>query len=150
MTEWSEAWLRDYRARIHAPTPQHPTEIAFVLSKPTPLLNQLLRMHWTKKRKLQQSLSAEIARLVPAFPGRKPFDKATLTVRRYSVQECDRDGLYGGVKILADCLLVRSERHPDGLGFLVDDSPAHLTWDIESVLCGKRADQRTVVSLAEF
>jgi len=148
MTGFSEAWLREYQAKraatVAAPPP---ATIEFTLCRPTLLLNQTQRMHWRALSKYQASLSSEIARQVPDIPGRQPFQRAVVTILRFSVQEPDEDNLIGGTKSLVDCLLVRSTRHRHGLGFLVDDAPANLIRVIRHVHCAKRNEQRTVVHI---
>lgn len=127
--------------------PVRSTPISFTLSRPTPLLNITLRQHWSNRRKGQAAMSAEIAVLVPHVLGRRPFERALVTITRYSVREPDEDGFRGGLKSLIDCLLVRSERHPNGLGFIVDDAPDHLTTHATSVLVHTYREQRTEVSV---
>lgn len=149
MTGFDEAWLREYKAkRAAAATPvRSSASIEFTLCRPTPLLNQLIRMHWRARGIYQRSISSEIARLVPDVPGRAPFPKARVTVIRYSVQDPDIDGLIGGLKLMIDTLLVRSERHKDGLGFIVDDSPDHMTLDARPCRVPTRKEQRTFVRI---
>lgn len=130
---------------IGSPVRSTLTEIAFTLSKPTPLLNVTQRQHWKERRRGHAAMSAEIARLVPHLPGRRPFERAVLTITRYSVRTPDEDGFRGGAKGFTDCLLVRSARHPNGLGFIVDDAPNHLTTHATSVLVHTYREQRTEV-----
>ena len=147
MSQWSEAWLREYQAKRQAAVAVPASaSISFTLNRPTPLLNVLMRMHWRARGKYQRSLSAEIASKVPHVPGRQPFQRATMTITRFSVGVApDEDGLIGGTKILQDCLLIRSTRHPDGLGIIVDDSPGHLTVSVKAIRCRTRKEQRTEV-----
>lgn len=102
-------------------------------------------MHWAPRRKYRDQLASDAADLTRHLPAGKPFEKARVTITRYSTQVPDRDNLYGGVKHLVDCLVVRCDRHPTGLGFIVDDDPDRLTLDVQHVRCSKRAEQRTVV-----
>jgi hypothetical protein len=102
-------------------------------------------MHWTKQREYKRALSTEIARQLPDNPYRKPFEKATVMIRRFSVKEPDYDNAVGGCKALVDCLLVRSETHPWGLGLIRDDSPKHMTSTIECERVKTLAEQRTLV-----
>lgn len=148
MQGFSEAWLRDYQAKRGAPeVVSSPALIEFTLSRPTPLLNELIRMHWRGRGIYQRSISSEIARLVPGVPGRVPFAKAKVSVVRYSVQDPDIDGLIGGLKLMIDTLLVHSDRHKDGLGFITDDGPAHMTLDARPSRVGTRKEQRTFVRI---
>jgi hypothetical protein len=148
MPGFSEAWLREYQAKRAAPIAvASPALIEFTLCRPTPLLNELIRMHWRARGIYQRSVSLEIARLVPDVPGRVPFARARVTVVRYSVQDPDIDGLIGGLKLMIDTLLVRSERHKDGLGFIVDDGPEHMTLDARPCRAAHRTEQKTIVRI---
>lgn len=162
MKGFSEAWLRDYlgkqasqpRAkRVTQPAspvpvlvaPQPTDVITFTLSRPTITLNEYLRMHWTKRSTYQRDLSDAIGRRVLAVPCRPPLQRAIVTITRHSLQQPDDDGLHGGFKPLLDCLLVKSDRHPHGLGFIVDDSPQHILCVPVWAACATRKEQRTVV-----
>ena len=145
MRGFDEAWLREYEAKMSRQSGELP-DFRFTLQRPFVLLNPMLRMHWARRRAYAAALSAEIAAATPNLPaGAKPMQRARVTVTRYSLGEPDHDGLVGGAKWLVDSLLVRSERHPNGLGFLADDSPAHLDLIVRSEVVTKRRDQRTTV-----
>lgn len=180
MTQWSEAWLREHQTKMaHDKAPQPPkvelklgsmaayavrggrahyvTErpeqvkhIEFTLRRPTPLLNTLIRMHWRARGKYQQSISGEIAAKISHLIIRQPFTRALVSVDRYSIKEPDHDGLVGGLKLLIDCLLICSKRHPDGLSLIVDDSPDHLELRPRSIVCHKLDEQRTVVHIQDI
>jgi hypothetical protein len=141
---FSEAWLRDYQTkrveRVHAPD-----RIEFVLQRAFKPLNELLRMHWSGRTRYAASLSADIALLTRNLPSGAPMLRARLTITRYGMRLPDKDGLYGGAKPLIDALLVRSEQHPHGLGFIVDDGPEFLDLIVSSELAEKRAAVRTYV-----
>lgn len=148
MQRFSESWLREYQAKRAAPVAVvSPGLIEFTLCRPTPLLNELIRMHWRARGVYQRSISSEIACLVPDVPGRAPFVRACVSVIRYSVQDPDIDGLIGGLKLMIDTLLVRSDRHKDGLGFIVDDGPEHMTLDARPCRVSARKEQRTHVRI---
>jgi hypothetical protein len=121
--------------------------VAFTLSRPTPLLNELLRMqrHWAIRRKHCWALSAEIAALLGVRLASPPIEHAIITVTRYSVGTPDADALTA--KSLLDTLQPRSERHPYGLGVIAGDDPAHLTLHLSAALCHKRKEQRTEVQI---
>lgn len=146
MAGFDEAWLRDYNSRRAAQsTKVGPTTapIALRLSRPTVLLNVLLRMHWRARRTLAASISSELARQLPL--GLAPFDRACVTITRYSVQEPDYDGAVGGAKLLIDCLLPLSRRHPHGLGLVLDDSPDHMKQHVVTVVVATHREQRTEI-----
>jgi hypothetical protein len=148
VNSFSEAWLKEYQAkRSGIPTLGKLFTVRFTLARPTILLNELMRMHYRVKAAHAVKLSSEIARLTTDIEIDQPFKRAILTVDRYSVKEPDQDGLLGGCKILIDCLLVRSARHPHGLGFIVDDSPAHLTLRVSHVKSPTLKGQATTVTI---
>ena len=107
MGGFDEAWLANYQAKRAAEplaaVASSGEAISFTLPRPIPLLNELLRMHWSKRRLYQRSLSAEIAALIPQALSRPPLQRATVTITRYSVGAPDQDGLTP--KSLLDCLL---------------------------------------------
>lgn len=117
----------------------------FTLAKPVKLLNQTLRMHWSARTKYAKALSAEIAQAHLGIP--EPMDRARVEIVRYSIKEPDTDGLVGGVKILIDTLLIRSDRHPHGLGYIVDDSPAHLVLDVRHEKAANLKSQGTTIRI---
>lgn len=142
---FNAAWLKEYQARNVGPV-ELPDVIGFTLERPTRLLNELLRMHHIERTSYRESLSAQIAAATGHLPMNiEPMQRARVTITRYSVKLPDWDGLYGSAKPLVDCLLVRSAKHPSGLGFLVDDSPAHLDLIVRSERVPQRSKQRTVV-----
>jgi hypothetical protein len=150
---FDESWYRDYCARMVATKPPPaasvvmPGYISFTLSKPTPLLNVLLRTSWPDRYQMAKSLSAEIASLVPDDPRRRPFERARVLIRRLSTGAPDPTAASGGTKILVDCLLVRSKTHPTGLGFVRDDDHDHMTLIVECERVGTQAAQCTVVRI---
>jgi hypothetical protein len=142
---FSEAWLRSYEAgRVRTPS-CIPDRIEFVLQRAFKPLNELLRMHWSDRTRYAAGLSAHIALLTRHIPPGTPMLRARLTVTRYGMRLPDKDGLYGGAKPLIDALLVISERHPHGLGFIADDGPEFLDLIVSSELAKKRAAVRTHV-----
>jgi hypothetical protein len=142
---FSEAWYRDHLAkRAGQPLPANAVVVRFTLKRPTKLLNEVLRMHWRARRNYAKALSGEIAKLVGIIT---PMERASDTIERFSVKEPDFDGLVGGVKQLVDCLLIRSERHPHGLGLIRDDSPAHLDLIVRHCPVTTLKGQGTTVTL---
>ena len=102
--------------------------ITFILNKPAPSLNELLRMdrrHWSVRRKFKKQLAAEVLMALreaghglPASPMRR----VRLTVERGSAGTLDDDNLTGGLKELVDVLVWPTRRNPHGLGLIVDDN----------------------------
>lgn len=146
MTGFSESWLRDYNARraaVGGPSRLAGTPIRLTLRRPTITLNQLVRMHWRARGNLAQSIASEISAQLPPFGA--PFRRSVVTFSRFSMQECDKDGLYGGVKLYLDTLLPFSKRHPHGLGVILDDDPKHCALDVVQVKVPTSREQRTEI-----
>lgn len=90
----------------------------------------------------------------------EPFKRAHVTIERHSSGVPDEDNLRGGggLKRLLDCLTTPvlqtakggrySYKNKRGQGFIVDDSPKHITQEVRAVLC-KRGEEKTVVTIRE-
>jgi hypothetical protein len=127
-----------------------PIVIRLVIPEPTPLGNVWQRMHWAARRRL----AARISWLVFMSSGcnhmRTPLQRVRIEIDRYcSGAKPDRDGLYGGVKPLLDCLLVRSKRHPHGLGYIVDDNDDVIVDLIVRAHKSRRSEHKTVIVITE-
>ena len=89
----------------------------------------------------------------------EPFQRAHVTIERHGSKVPDADNLVGGVKRLLDCLTTPvlqigkggrySYKNKRGQGFIVDDSPKHITQEVRAVLC-KRGEEKTVVTIREI
>jgi hypothetical protein len=124
-------------------------------------LNELLRMHFREKHRYQQNL-AWLIRCSDGFLRRpeEPFTRARVTIWRHSTRMPDHDGLYGGCKLLIDCLTTPYERkmrkappkpwlpvtygNPQGLRFIVDDNPRACLLRCESVVCLKGLEKMAI------
>jgi hypothetical protein len=105
--------------------------ITLKLPVPTVLLNEWQRMHWAVRRRYTQRMSWYVR--LAGRPPVEPFEKCRICIQRLSAGRMpDKDGLYGGVKPLLDCLVIPSRRHPHGLGFIRDDGP-DVVLDLEVV-----------------
>lgn len=90
----------------------------------TPSNNELREMHYHVYRRLRrQWLGLTLQALAGKPRPVEPLTCAFVAVQRHCAGELDWDNAYGGLKPLLDCLVARSRRNPDGLGFIVDDSP---------------------------
>lgn len=87
----------------------------------TPSVNQLHGRHWSAKAKWRKQwawmVRAERLRIVPLQSG--PPWQAKVSIDRYGPRLLDNDNFVAGTKQLMDALVAE--------GFLVDDSPNHLT-----------------------
>lgn len=89
----------------------------------TVLFNEYVRMHWARRRKYCRQLAVLMHEHASRRPA-APLQRCRVTVERFSPKEPDDDGLVGSLKSLLDALQPCSRRHPYGLGFIADDSPA--------------------------
>lgn len=146
MTAFDEAWLREHQGRMAKAKRQLPASFGFTLPYILKAPNVMLRMHWAKRSKYVKELSAAVDRLTTDLPiGAPPLETALVTVTRYCLTELDTDAIAASCKSLLDVLQPRSERHPHGLGFIVNDNPLHLSLIARQLKVTKRAEQRTVV-----
>lgn len=90
-----------------------------------PTLNTLLRMHWSKRRRMQQEVAWECMRAMRLSGIRidSPIEHCDIVIVRHSRREPDPDGMPGTAKLLLDALQPRSKTHPCGLGVIADDGP---------------------------
>ena len=145
---FSEAWLHQHQTKMASyAAPPKAGPIVIVLREPFLLLNVLLRMHWRARSRYAASVSAEIAAASAPREAAPPLERARVRIERHSTGIADQDGLYGGAKLVVDCLLAKSKRHPHGLGFIVDDAPDRLTLEVVGVKATARDAQRTVITI---
>jgi hypothetical protein len=85
-------------------------------------LNELLRMHWSMRRKVANELAWEVRS--QAMPPATPIRLCNVIIERTSTQEPDPDGKKSCAKLLLDILQPCSVKHPLGLGFIYEDSSA--------------------------
>lgn len=110
------------------------------------LLGQLQRMHFAQRTREQRLIAwlVKSALLQQGIRVERPYEKARVTVRRYSTQEPDEENLSASCKLLMDVLQPLSKRHPCGLGIILNDSPAHLERDVRHVHCGRGLHQTDI------
>lgn len=135
--------------------------IRFELPNPYPLLNHSIgQSRWAltgMRRKMARAVAAATVQLrIP-----EPFQKAHVTIERYSCGTPDHDGVVGGAKFLIDTLTTprllnvrkpgarQRVKNKRGLGFIVDDGPEYATFDIRAVK-SRLCDQKTVVTITEI
>lgn len=107
--------------------------------------NQFMRAHWRKQR-AQGPRWATFLRAALGPSPRKPIEVAEVTVTVYRTMLQDPNNVSASCKSIFDALQVRSKRHPYGLGWIRDDSAAHLVYRTAEVKC-KRQETRTVVEV---
>jgi hypothetical protein len=81
-------------------------------------------MHWGAKTRLRKDLAWWIR--AHEQPPKEPWQKARIHITRHSSSKPDYGNLVESAKPILDVLQPNSKRHPQGLGFIVDDSPDHL------------------------
>jgi len=122
--------------------------IRFEIPEPTPTLNVWQRYHWKKRRRVAKGFAWMVREAIGAGK-REPFNKCRVYIERHGAGVPDTDGLYGGAKVLIDCLVVCTQRNPHGLGLIRDDSPDCMELKVVSVKC-KRGEGKTVVEITEI
>ena len=96
--------------------------VEFSLAEPLPLLNEWQRMHWAARKRRQRDIAWEVRANVST--GLSPIERCLIIIDRRSRPPLpDLDGLAGSAKPLLDCLVLPSQRNPNGLGVIVDDNP---------------------------
>jgi hypothetical protein len=118
--------------------------VSIPITAPTP--NDLLRMHFRARGKLQRKIAVALGWALKEQgwrPG-KPLLRAAVRIARYSPMEPDPDGLPGTAKMILDALQPPSERHPYGLGVIADDTRAAV---VPSVVHVGRRLRRTDVEI---
>lgn len=121
--------------------------IKFEIPEPTPLLNVWQRMHWAKRGRIAKGFAWMVKEALGPITG-DPMQRCKVTIERHSAGVPDTDGLYGGTKVLLDCLVVCSKRNPHGLGLIQDDNPNCMELEAVAVKC-KRGEGRTVIEIRE-
>jgi hypothetical protein len=123
-------------------------EIKFTINRMTPLLNKWQRMHWAQRRKETEQLAWLVKNATKDYRDIEPFKKCHVLIWRYSSKYPDWDGLYGGLKPLLDCFVVRTDRNPHGLGLIVDDNPSVIkTLNATPCLCKPKHGKTEVLIL---
>lgn len=106
-----------------SPVRRAPETLTLVLPLPPNMANG--RDHWAKKNKRRKWFNADcdIRALTGQLPDppKAPFQRATIRATLYVWDLMDHDNAMARMKYAVDWLVSR--------GYLVDDSPAHLTWE---------------------
>ena len=108
--------------------------IHLTIDKPTESPNELLRMHWSKRRKLQKDYDNRVLLAISqteyAIKYAEEGEKRDVTILRWGRNLLDPDNLVGSVKMLIDSL-----RHAR---LLWDDTPACMELDVRQKIDRKR------------
>ena len=109
-----------------------------VINERTPLLNQMLREHWSKRKERKQRYHFEILSQKP----RKFKGKVNVRITRYSSAVPDPDGVAGGSKDILDALVDAGVISDDNMKVIQDFS---VNWK----KC-KRKEQRTEIEITQW
>jgi hypothetical protein len=127
-------------------------EYHFSIPMTLPTLNVMLRMHWSKRRRLQQTVSWEIMRALRlgGWNPSRPLNRCDVEIVRHSRREPDRDGLASTAKLILDALQPASKTHPCGLGVIrEDDSTCIRHLDVRHATSVGRKVERTDIIIRE-
>jgi hypothetical protein len=113
----------------------------------TPTLNELLRMHWRGRARALKTIAWEVRQL-GGTPPPTPFQRARVTIYRYTTGVLDEDGLKSIAKGILDVLQPCSKKHPLGLGWIAGDDPKHLDLFVYTVKSTAKATRVVVEELA--
>jgi Holliday junction resolvase RusA-like endonuclease len=115
--------------------------IELTIAKATPSLNAMLGQFWHKrtKQKKEWRWLVRAAKLEAKVFLEAPLPRARVTTTRHGRRICDTDNLYGGQKMLSDCL-VRE-------GILEDDTPAHIELVAKQIVVRTTKETKTLVQI---
>lgn len=124
--------------------------LELILPEQTPLLNTWQRMHWRERQRVQERFAWLVRKAIVHKPI-TPIENCTIIIERScSGRLPDWDGLYGGLKPVLDCLVVRTKTNPYGLNIIVDDSPKYIRKLIAIPKQCKREDHQTKIIIKEI
>ena len=106
-----------------------------IINERTPLLNQMLREHWSKRKERKDRYHLEILSQKP----RKFKGKVNVRITRYSSAVPDPDGIAGGSKDILDAIVDAGVISDDNMKVIQDFS---VNWK----KC-KRKEQRTEIEI---
>lgn len=109
----------------------------------TPTFNELMRMHFRRRKKVMNDIAWEIRRLAGPAPA-QPLARARVTVHRYTTGVLDDDGKKAIAKGILDVLQPVSTRHPLGLGWITSDGPDCLELQVMVVKSSAKATRVVV------
>jgi hypothetical protein len=118
--------------------------VSIPITTPTP--NELIRMHWRVRQRLQRKVADALGWALKEAGWRPgvPLARAAVRLARFSPMEPDPDALPGTAKLVLDALQPPSRRHPYGLGVIAEDTNAAV---VPSVVHVGRRLQRTDVEI---
>jgi Holliday junction resolvase RusA-like endonuclease len=111
------------------------------IPKATPSINVMFGQHWAARAKSRKEWRwlVRAARLDAKLFLAQPIPKARVTITRHGRRVLDTDNLYGGQKILIDCL-VRE-------GILENDTPENVELIVKQLVVNATRLTRTTVQI---
>ena len=108
-----------------------------IIKSKVPLLNQMLRQHWSKRKQLKKQYYLEILSQKPQkFKG-----KVNVSLTRYSSRVPDPDGVAGSAKIILDAIVDAGIIEDDNMNIVENFS---VNWQ----KC-KQNEQRTEITIED-
>lgn len=103
------------------------------LPEATPSNNIIKGMHFFVYKKTRSMWKARVLQTLTdqgiALDSIEPIKKSFLSIYRFSAGNgLDWDNAYGGLKPVLDCLVVGTDKNPDGLGLIFDDNPKSMPY----------------------
>ena len=106
-----------------------------------PSQNQLLRMHWAKRKRIQKDFEWSIVQQVGNRNSAMRGVHVTITRKSVGV-EPDPDNLTASAKLILDAL--------QRVNVIKDDSPQYISLAVERERAKKRIEQGTVVTIEKW
>jgi hypothetical protein len=131
-----------------------PGDLRYTLILPveTPSNNVIKGLHFHVYKHLRREWRLLVKSALRGQAVGEPLQHSFLRITR----ECagcglDWDNAYGGLKPLLDCLVAPSDRNPDGLGLIFDDSPRSMPFPPYVLqLSARKGEGRTIVEIFEL
>lgn len=125
-------------------------ELSFAIE--TPSNNVIKGMHFhaykTLRRQWQMMTLSALGGVRPSVPVERAF---LIVTRECAGGGLDWDNAYGGLKPMLDCLVMPSDKNPDGLGLIRDDNPKNMPVPpFVRQLPAKRGQGKTTVQIFEL
>lgn len=122
------------------------------IPRETPSNNELRGLHFHAYKDMRRMWRMEVMAALKGKRPKAPIQRSFLKITRSCAGGgLDWDNVYGGLKPLLDCLVARTDKNPDGLGLIQDDSPKYMPYrpDVTQITA-KRGKGSTVIEVYEL
>jgi len=120
------------------------------LPEETPSNNIIKGMHFKDYMHMRRRFRLFVLKALKSERPALPIEQSFIVVRRHCAGQLDWDNALGGLKPVLDCLVMRSDKNPDGLGLIRDDSPRSMPYPpFMEQLKAKRNDGHTEILIFE-